>query len=103
METQNTFAPSAPERNEFIWRLAKKRAGFQKHLIVYGLVNTLLFAIWGFTVVQDPSESRQVWPLLVMFWWGLGLAVQGITAYSSPGIFDEQSIAEREYEKLIKR
>ena len=101
MDTKNTSAPNA-NRDEFVWRMAQHRAKFQKHLLVYGLVNALLWGIWAFTVVQEPSASRHVWPLAVMFWWGIGLGIQGLTAY---GIwkFDEKAIAEKEYQKMMNR
>jgi len=33
----------------------------------------------------------------------IGQKTQGIVAYSSMGLFDEQTIAEKEYQKLIKQ
>jgi 2TM domain len=101
METQNTFS-NAAGRDEFLWKLAQKRAAFQKHLVVYGMVNAFLWIVWAYTTFENPSQSRHIWPLSVMIWWGLGLAIQGITAYGI-GIFDEKQIAEKEYQKLMNQ
>jgi len=87
-----------PDQDEKLWKLAKKRAGFKKHLTTYILVNLFLWAIWWFT-----TESRGIytgpvpWPAWSTLGWGLGLAFNYFDAY---GPVDKQSAIEKEYEKL---
>lgn len=37
------------ERDERLWQLARKRAGFQRSLVSYFVVNAFLWALWWFT------------------------------------------------------
>jgi len=33
-------------KNDILWELAKRRAGFKKHLISYLMINAFLWSIW---------------------------------------------------------
>ena len=84
--------------DERLWKIARKRAAFKRHLTVYVVVNLFLWAIWWFS-----TESRGIytgpipWPLWSSLGWGLGLAFNYLDAY---GAADKQSAIEKEYEKL---
>ena len=84
--------------DERLWRTARKRAAFKRHLTSYILVNLFLWAIWWFT-----TESRGIytgpipWPVWSTLGWGLGIAFNYFDAYGAP---DKQSAIEREYDKL---
>ncbi|MES2648440.1 MAG: 2TM domain-containing protein [Bacteroidota bacterium] len=84
--------------DERLWKVARKRAAFKRHLSIYFLVNLFLWAIWWFT-----TESRAIftgsipWPLWTTLGWGLGLAFNYLDAY---GAADKESAIEKEYEKL---
>lgn len=85
-------------RDERLWRMAKRRADFKKHLTSYVLVNLFLWGLWWFTTGQYDIPTGPVpWPAWVTLGWGLGLAFNYFEAY---GDGDKQSAIEREYEKL---
>lgn len=80
------------QKDPGLWKIAKKRASFQKHLITYLIVNGFLWALWW--VGRDDNEH--VWPIWPALGWGIGLAFNYFDAYHG----DTSSLAEREYEKL---
>lgn len=86
-------------RDERLWLMAKKRAGFKRHAFVYGVVNAFLWAIWLITSgrhnMQD-NHSSIPWPLWTTLGWGIGLAFNYFDAYHKAG----NSLEEREYERL---
>lgn len=49
------------QRDEQLWQQAKKRAGFQRSLASYFVVNTFLSLIWWFTAGKngDNRDLRQ--------------------------------------------
>lgn len=94
-----------PERDEFLWRQAKKRVGFSMHLRSYLLVNAGLWLIYLITNVglfSNPTFSGRhfPWPLVVMVSWGIGLVSHYMGVYSQSG---ERDMAEREYQKLLNQ
>lgn len=98
METTNTQTT----RDESLWRVAKKRAEFKRHLISYILVNIMLWVIWGFTNFDRVIEARIPnfpWPAYVTFFWGIGLAFNFFGAYVAPG----HNLEEKEYQKLVEK
>ena len=83
------------QRDEQLWKLAKKRAGFKKHLVTYVIVNIFLWAIWYFSPHRDYYLSNFPWPLWTTLGWGVGLAFNYAGAYLS-----RQDQTEIEYQKL---
>ena len=84
--------PSSKVRDEALWQLAKRRAGFKISAVTYILVNCLLIVIWYFT----SGPSSYFWPIWSMLGWGIGVSAQYFSAYHGSEIFS----IEREYEKL---
>jgi hypothetical protein len=84
-----------PQRDEVLWRVAKKRAEFKRQLITYIFINILVWLIWAFTGITK-GELTFPWPIFVTFGWGIGLAFSYFGAYVNQG----QSLEEKEYEKL---
>ncbi len=80
------------QRNDMLWQMAKKRAGFKWSLASYFFVNCMLVAIWFIS----SGPYSYFWPVWPMLGWGLGLAFQYFSAYHGDKIFT----AEKEYEKL---
>ncbi len=80
------------QKNQMLWRMAKKRASFKWSLAAYVFVNSFLVLIWYFT--SDSYDN--FWPVWPMLGWGLGLAFQYFSAYHGNEIFS----AEEEYNKL---
>jgi len=86
-------------KNDVLWELAKKRAGFKKHLVSYVIVNAFLWAIWFVTGTEYDYDAYFPWPLWVTLWWGVGLAFSYANAY----VYNTGNMIEKEYEKLKKQ
>ena len=80
------------ERDQELWRIAKQRAAFKRSLGSFFVVNCFLCAIWFVT----SGPSSYFWPIWPILGWGLGLAMQYMSAYTRTGNFS----AEEEYKKL---
>jgi hypothetical protein len=83
------------ERDRLIWKQAKKRVGFRRHLTTYLLVNGFLWALWLFSG-READENGFPWPLWATLGWGFGLAFNFYHAY----LDNKVDAVEREYEKL---
>ncbi|MET6998659.1 2TM domain-containing protein [Chitinophaga defluvii] len=81
------------QRDERLWRIAKARAGFKSHLIIYLVINAGFWAIWFFT---DNHNSGTPWPVWPGLGWGIGLAFQYFNAFHRDPFGDTL----KEYEKL---
>lgn len=90
-------------RDEQLWRIAKKRVGFKKQLAGYIIVNSFLWAIWYFTGghgdLDDLNGGRFPWPIWCTLGWGIGLAFSYRNAYHD----NRESDTMREYQKLKER
>ncbi len=80
------------QREEILWKTAKKRAAFKQTCFLYFVINAFLIGIWFFST----GPFSYFWPKWPMLGWGLGLALQYFDAYQSNMIFS----AEDEYIKL---
>jgi hypothetical protein len=91
------------DRDQQLWRIAKKRAGFKKHLASYIIVNVFLWALWLFTENHRDMEDRDYgnipWPIWTTLGWGIGLAFSYYKAYHD----DRDSDTMKEYQKLKDR
>ena len=92
MEIKDTTQMPGDMRNEMLWKMAKKRAGFKWSFLMYVLVNTMLVCIWYFSSGFD----SYFWPVWPMLGWGLGIAIQYFEAYHGQNFFSVQN----EYDKL---
>jgi hypothetical protein len=89
-------------RDENLWRIAKKRAGFKKHLASYIIVNGFLWAMWFFTEghhVREWGGDAFPWPVWPSLGWGIGLAFSYYGAYHD----DKETDTMKEYQKLKDR
>ena len=82
------------QRDNQLWKLAKRRAVFQRSLAAYFIINGFLWAIWWFT--SDHNEGGFPWPLWPMLGWGIGLAFQYLNAYGG----SKEDLEQKEYDKL---
>lgn len=80
-----------------LWKIAKKRASFKKHLFTYTVINLFLWAIW-YIGHGGHYHGGWPWPLWVTLGWGIGLAFDYFDSYHN----EKSDLAEREYEKLKK-
>lgn len=84
-------------RDEQLWRIAKKRAGFKKQLASYIIVNGFLWALWFFTErIEHDDDGGMPWPIWSTLGWGVGLAFSYYNAY----IYNKEDETMREYQKL---
>jgi multidrug transporter EmrE-like cation transporter len=89
-------------RDEHLWRIAKKRAQFKKHLASYIIINGFLWAVWFFTdgITEMNDEFNGVpWPIWTTLGWGIGLAFSYYNAYMD----NRENDTMREYQKLKER
>jgi hypothetical protein len=84
-------------RDEHLWRIAKKRASFKKQLASYIIINSFLWALWFFTTGAYDSEYNLIpWPIWSTLGWGIGLAFSYYGAYMD----NRENDTLREYQKL---
>ena len=84
------------QKDENLWRLAKKRADFKKHLYTYIIINTFLWAIWFVTMGHEEMNWYTAWPIWPTLGWGIGIAFNYFDAYHG----SKADLVEKEYEKL---
>lgn len=84
------------QRDEKLWKMAKKRANFQRSLASYFIINGFLWALWWFTAGRNGFNHGMPWPLWVMLGWGIGLIFQYMDAYGG----NRNDLIEKEYDKL---
>ena len=87
------------ERDERLWRIARKRANFRRSFFVYIVINAFLWGVWWFTTGRNSGVNGYPWPIWVMPGWGIGIAFQYFDAYHG----SKQDLEQQEYEKLKKQ
>ena len=100
---------NTPQRDEKLWKLAKRRASFKKHLVSYILVNAFLWLIW---FIGHYSEGDSFnwgfgmhngfhvpWPVFVSFFWGIGLVFEFFHTY----VTNHEDLIDKEYQKLVNK
>lgn len=80
------------QRDEVLWKIAKKRAAFKRSFSLYVFVNTFLIAVWYFSSGPD----AYFWPVWPIIGWGFGILMQYLGAYQGNNFFTD----EQEYERL---
>ncbi len=90
------------QKDEALWRIAKKRAAFKRHLATYVIINAFLWAIWYITMgrIVGLDNLYLAWPIWASLGWGVGLAFNYYAAYHE---VDKDTATQREYEKLINQ
>jgi hypothetical protein len=73
----------------------KAREDFRMHLLIYVLVNGLLWGIW---ITSGMPGGQVPWPAFASFGWGIGLVAHWWTVY---GV--NESRREEEIQKEIRR
>ena len=89
---------STNQRDERLWKAAKKRAEFKRHLFTYIIMNLFFWGIWFADSIIDRHFDFP-WPVFVTLGWGIGLAFNYIRVYTG---FND-SLQESEYQKLISK
>lgn len=78
-------------------RQLQKRREFRTHLIVYVLVNSLLWLIWG--ILFATGGPWFPWPVFPLVGWGIGLALHARETYRDR--FSDEEIR-REVDRLSR-
>lgn len=88
-------------RDPELWRIAQKRAAFKYHVLIYFIINFLLWTMWYIQLRNNTTPYFQramiPWPVWPMIGWGIGLIIHYLSAYTG-----RNKLAEREYDKLKK-
>ncbi|MFB9863118.1 2TM domain-containing protein [Rufibacter immobilis] len=87
------------EKDKFLWKMAKKRVAFRRHLFTYLVINLLVWAVWFFTQGQSNTTGGLPWPVWMTLGWGVALAFSYYDAYHGA----QDHAVEREYEKLSRK
>ena len=89
------------EKDKLLWREARKRVEFKKHLFVYVTVNVFLWLMWYFfTSPQGQGEGGIPWPVFTTFGWGFGVFWHFIGTYFLGNKINQ---VEKEYRKLKEK
>ncbi len=83
------------EKERELWKIAKKRVGFKRHLATYIVINAFFWFLWFFTDHND-THAGVPWPIFPMLGWGIGVMFSYLGAY----VFTKHDSVEKEYEKL---
>ena len=86
---------AAEDLREVALKQIKKRRDFRSHLVVYLLVDALLWGIWVVGGVADGFGFP--WPVFVTGGWGVGVLINAWDTYGT------SPITEREVEEEMKR
>jgi hypothetical protein len=88
------------ERNEKLWKLAKKRANTKRNGLIYLTIVLFLWLIWlSNNDFKFSSNMIYAWPK----WPTLALAIAFVFEYIDAFYKDNDSLIEKEYNKLIKK
>ncbi len=87
---------STEQRDENLWRIARKRADFRRHVYTYVIINGFLWGVWWFTTGHHTGFGSHPWPIWVTLGWGIGLAFNYFYAYHG----STEDLTQQEYEKL---
>jgi len=82
------------QKDDMLWKIAKKRVGFKRHLTTYLVINAFFWLLWFFT--ENTEEAGIPWPIFTTIGWGIGLVFHFLSAY----VFNKHKAIEKEYEKL---
>jgi hypothetical protein len=88
--TETERSEDSQLREQAVERL-KKRQDFRAHLLVYAMVNALLWTIWALTMYGGFA-----WPAIVSGGWGIGLVMNAWEVYGRKPISEAEVRAEIE-------
>ena len=86
-------------RDEEMWKLANRRARFQRGLATYFIMNAFFWVIWYVTAGRNGVNTDMPWPIWAMIGWGIGLVFQYMEAYGA----GKKNLVDKEYQKLKKQ
>lgn len=95
--SQQTNPTADPKIEQELYRKASARASYKKHLIIYILVNLLLWIVWFFIFRNNEDKTFFTAILFVSFAWLVILIAHFFFVYKF-----NQSMIEKELKKLKK-
>ena len=86
------------EKERMLWRLAKKRVSFKRHIATYIVVNLFLWILWfiGDREMINEGWMNIPWPFFCTLGWGVGMVFKYLEAF----VFSKPNAIDREFEKL---
>ena len=75
----------------------RKRRDFKAHLLVYALVNAVVWAIWLVIALTSGGGNWWPWPIFLTLAWGIGLAM------NAWDVFYRQPITTADVENEMRR
>ena len=88
------------ERNDKLWKLAKKRANTKRNGLIYLTIVIFLWIVWlSNNSFQFGSNMIYAWPK----WPTLALSIAFIFEYIDAYYHDNDLLIEKEYNKLINK
>lgn len=84
------------EKQKELWKLAKKRVSFKRHLTSYLIINTFLWLIWALDISNVENSQEFAWPVFCTLGWGIGVAFDYLGTY----VFPKSNSIEKEFERL---
>jgi hypothetical protein len=90
---------AAEDLRETAIKQIKKRRDFRSHLVIYLLVNLLLWGIWVVGGIADGFGFP--WPVFVTGGWGVGLLINAWDTYGTSPITEQE--VQAEIERLKER
>lgn len=78
-------------------RRAETKLGFYWHLVVYIVINALLFVIWFFTSRGFP------WFVFPLAGWSVGVFFHFLAVFVFPGRATLERMTEKEYQELKRK
>lgn len=89
-ETDADRNASDDQRRAAALKRLKDKRDFRTHAVIYLVVNAMLVGIWAMT------GRGYFWPVWSMIGWGVGLAINGWSAYFERPISEEEIRREME-------
>ena len=85
------------EKDKELWKIARKRVGFKRHLFTYLIVNAFLWCLW--LMGNKNGHTTIPWPLWSTVGWGIGLGFDYVNSY----LLNRNDSVEKEYTKLKEK
>lgn len=86
------------EREKELWKLARKRVRFKRHLTLYLSLNIFFWLLWYFTDRQNESAGIP-WPIFTTLGWGIAVVFSFLNAY----VFSGKDSVQKEYDRLNRQ
>lgn len=94
-DVDEIVANTPDELRQQALRRVKKRRDLGAHVLVYVLVNAVVWGVWA--VVGANSQSWWPWPIFLTLFWGIGLVMNAWDVYRRRPITEQELQQEMEH------